>query len=125
MKHLLIILLLALPTFEDINDDIANALKGGNAAELSKYFSESIELKIIDQEKIYSRVQAEQIVKDFFSKNSVKSFEYSHKSTPKNESSYAIGTLETAKGKFRVYILLKKAGTQFVIQQLRIEPGNE
>ena len=129
MKFKLVLLLFAVASIDlfsaDINEDVANSLKVGNSKELSKYFGATVELKINEQEEIYSRAQAEQIIKEFFLKNIIKSFSYSHASAVKNESSYAIGTLTTAKGNFRIYILFKKSGTTFVIQQLRIESGNE
>lgn len=109
----------------DINDDIANAIRSGNSKELSKYFGDNIELKILDFEEIYSKAQAELIIKDFFKKHTVESFFLSHRSTPKNDAMYAIGTLQTNKGKFRTYFFIKKLNNKYVIQEFRIEADKE
>lgn len=112
---------------QDNTNAIATAVKSGSAKEISKFFSDDVDMKILDKEDVYSKAQAELILKDFFSKNPVKTFTLAHKSAPnaKNGSQYVIGTLETGNGKYRTYFLLKNTGTQQQIQQFRIEADNE
>lgn len=127
-KSFIILLLLSFTTMissADVIDDIAAAIRSGNPKNISKYFIENIDLKIIKQEDVYSKQQAEMILKDFFSKHAVKSYAVAHKSEQKNGSQYVIGTLETANGKFRTYFLIKTTGGQTLIQQFRIESENE
>jgi hypothetical protein len=128
-KNLLfIVLLLSLSPVicsADAIDDIATAIRSGNAKNISKFFNENVDLKLIEQEDLYSKLQAEMILKDFFIKHPVKSFSVAHKSEQKNGSQYVIGTLETSNGKFRTYFLIKTTGTQIFIQQFRIETENE
>lgn len=109
----------------DVSDDIAVAIRSGNAKEISKHFSDNIDLKILDKEDIYSKAQSELIIKDFFIKHPVKTFTIVHKSASKNDAQYAIGLLETSNGKFRIYFLLKKNADKLLIQQFRIESENE
>lgn len=109
----------------DVIDDIAGAIRSGNPKNISRYFIDNIDLKIIDQEEVYSKQQAEMILRDFFSKHPVKSYTIAHKSDPKNGSQYVIGTLDTTNGKFRTYCLIKTTGSQTLIQQFRIETENE
>ena len=109
----------------DVIDDIAIAIRSGNPKNISKYFIENVDLKIIEQEDVYSKQQAEMILKDFFSKHAVKSFTIAHKSEARNGSQYVIGTLETGNGKFRTYFLIKTTGGKTLIQQFRIETENE
>ncbi|MBK7965276.1 MAG: DUF4783 domain-containing protein [Bacteroidetes bacterium] len=52
----------------DILDEIAGSLRSGDAHSVSRYFGNTIDLTIITQEEVYSKVQAEQILKDFFLK---------------------------------------------------------
>lgn len=108
----------------DITDDIANAIKSGNSKAIAAYFTDNVDLKVLHQEDVYSKAQAELIVKDFFAKHPVKAFSVAHKSS-KNDSQFAIGSLETTSGKYRVYFLLKKTGDKLQIQQFRIEQENE
>lgn len=99
------------------SDEIVAALKQGKASELIKYFEEKVSVKIINQEDVLSKSQAEANLKYFFSKHNVKSFSSSHVSSMNNQSQYITGTLETTAGKFRVSILIKHN----LITQFRIE----
>jgi hypothetical protein len=124
----ILIILISISAFAftiDVMDDIASAIRSGNPKNISKYFKESIDLKMIDQEDVYSKQQAEMILKDFFTKHPVKNYTVAHKSEPKNGSQYVIGTLETTNGKFRTYFLIKTSGAETLIQQFRIETENE
>src|SRR6185295_452443 len=105
----------------DVIDDIAGAIRTGNPKSISSYFIENVDLKVIDQEDVYSKQQAEMILKNFFTKHPVKTFSIAHKSVEKNGSQYIIGTLETANGKFRTYFLIKTTGGKTLIQQFKIE----
>jgi|SRR3954469_12506731 len=109
----------------EVVDDIANAIRSGNPKNISAYFIDNIDLKVIDQEDVYSKQQAEMILKTFFTKHPVKAFSVAHKSVEKNGSQYIIGTLETTNGKFRIYFLIKTTGAQTLIQQFKIENENE
>jgi len=60
---------------------------------------------------------AEQIVKNFFAQNKPSGFSINQTGNSTEGSQYAIGTLTTAKGKFRVYFLVKKS----LITQLQFE----
>jgi len=127
-KSLIVLLLVACSAFAfkiDTIDDIAAAIRSGNPKNISRFFIDNIDLKVIEQEDVYSKQQAEMILKDFFGKHAVKSYTVAHKSEPKNGSQYVIGTLETVNGKFRTYFLIKTTGAQTLIQQFRIETENE
>ena len=113
-------------TFFDISDDVASAVKTGNAGNVAKFFSASVDLKILDKEDVYSKAQAELILKDFFAKNAIKSFAVIHKGTSKNGDQFTIGTYESTSGKkFRTYFLFKKEGAGLTVQQLRFEAQDE
>jgi hypothetical protein len=101
----------------EVSDDIVSALKAGKASELVKYFDEKVALKIINQEDVLSKAQAEANLKNFFSKYTVKAFTSSHVSSMNKQSQYITGTLETSGGKFRVSILIRFN----LVSQFRIE----
>ncbi|MFI5151020.1 MAG: DUF4783 domain-containing protein [Bacteroidia bacterium] len=109
----------------DIFDEIAQAVQNGNSALISRYFAGNVDLKILSQENIYSKAQAELILRDFFTKHPPAKFSIAHKSTLKNDSQFAIGTLETKKGKFRVNFVMKTTASSNTITQFRIEPEDE
>lgn len=105
----------------DIPPKIFDAMKVGNATELAKHFNSSVELVILDKDDVYSKQQAEQILKSFFEKNKVKSFALLHQGG-KEGAQYAIGNLETVSGKiYRVYFLVKESTGNPLIHQMRIE----
>ncbi len=107
----------------DINDDVSAAIKTGNASNVAKFFPANIDLKVPpNKENLYSKAQAELILKDFFGKNPVKLFSIIHKSVSKNGDVSVIGSYETTSGKkFRTYSLFKKEGNKLTFQQLRFD----
>ncbi|MBN2668901.1 MAG: DUF4783 domain-containing protein [Bacteroidales bacterium] len=107
-------------TFAGVPDEINVALGKGNTETLKQYFNQTIELVLLDKENVYSNVQAEQILKQFFTTNSPKSFEILHHGGNEN-SQYYIGTLKTERKSFRIYYLLKNKSGQNLLYQLRIE----
>jgi hypothetical protein len=130
MKTLAIYLLVFFTPFfsdpyNDVSDDITNAVRQGNAQAISKYFNDKLDLKILDQEDVYSKAQAESVLKDFFSKHKVKAFTPSHSSANKTTNQFVVGSLETSNGKFRLSFLIKKFEDKYLISQFRIETENE
>ena len=105
----------------DLTDEVVSAIRQGRSSELVKYFDEKISIKLINQEDVLSKSQAEANVKYFFEKHPVKNFSSTHVSTINNNSQYITGTLETANGKFRVSVLIKRN----LITQFRIENDND
>lgn len=128
MKALLIQILLCTSVFSvsysDIVEDLTNHFKNGNSKEISKYFSEQVDIKILDKEDLYSKAQGELILKGFFQKNAPQSFSVIHSGVSKNGAKFAVGSLKTKTGNFKTYFLLKKDGNNYLLQQLRIEPEN-
>ena len=106
---------------KDINNEVIASINAGNVGQLAKYFNSTIELTIPDHEGTFSKVQAELMVKDFFSKYPPKSFTVNNQGTSKGGSYYTIGTLVTEKGSFRTYYLIKNISGENYIQQLQFE----
>jgi hypothetical protein len=125
MKNLIFILIFAplslfsAPSIIDPYEDIANAIRSGDAKSVSRYFSNSVDLTLIGQEDVYSKAQAEQILKDFFNKNTPRSFSIIHRGESKDGAKYAIGNLSTSHGNYRVYYYFKVAAGSVNIQELR------
>lgn len=107
----------------DITNDVEGLIKAGNSKDLAKYFTDNIDLAIdhSDYDDIASKSQAEQILKKFFDACAVKSFSVKHTGKSQLGIEYRIGELESACGKHRVTVNLKKVGDAFLIHQLRIE----
>jgi len=129
MKILSIILIILLPSnifysFQEadpIINEIAAAISDANAGTLAKYFNETVDITLPDNEGTYSKSQAELIMKDFFSKNPPDTFEIKHQGSSNKGSIYAIGTYSTANVSYRNYMLLKKISEDLKITQFRLE----
>ena len=109
---------------QGIPEGISLAFKAGNSMELAKYFNSNIELVVIQQEDIYSKIQAERILRDFFKNFPPKKFTILHYGG-KKDSKYTISELITDNTTFRVYFLLKIREGKLLIYQLRIEKEHE
>jgi hypothetical protein len=109
----------------DIVNDIAAYLKNGNSREVSKYFASTVELIILNEENVYSKVQAEIILKDFLYKNKPKGARLLHRLDSNPNYMFAVIELDTENGKFRTTISLKDTGGQFLITEMRIEFDKE
>jgi len=104
-----------------ISADVSGAIKDGNSKDLAKYFYSSIDLTVPGNEGNFSKSQAEQIVKDFFSKNPPKSFVINHQGTSGDGSQFFIGTYSTVSASYRTYFLIKKFSDTPYIQQIQFE----
>src|SRR5690554_7496272 len=103
-----------------VPDEIITCLKSGNAKSLSGYFNQNVELVVPESDNVYSKAQAQLLVNDFFNAYNPQTFSVIHQGG-KEGAQYVIGHLNTKKGSFRVYFLLKKSDGKDYIHQLRIE----
>ena len=122
---LLIFLIITGPSFiraqsSVIPPEISLAFRTGNVEKLSEYLNSTVELVILDKEDFYKKNTAETILKDFFSNHKAIEFTIKHQGG-KNDAHYAIGSLKTRNGNFRVYFLIKRVDSKPLIHQLRIE----
>jgi len=101
-------------------DDVINALRSGDSADISKYFDDNVELTVPDKSDNYSKAQAQLIIKDFFKNNGVKGFELKHKGDSPG-GHFAIGTLQTNAGNFRTNVFMKMKNNVEVIKEIRFQ----
>jgi hypothetical protein len=123
-KFFIMFILLSAAVFasKDIYESISAAIRSGNATEISKYFSSSVDVTIMNQMDVYSKAQAEQVLKNFFDKNQPKSFKIIHQGISKEGAKYAIGNLLTIQGvSFRTYFYIKNNGGTENIREIRFE----
>ena len=104
----------------DVFVPIGKYIQLGDAEKLSAWFASNLELDILGSVSSCSKVQATQIMKDFFVNYTPKTFAVIHKSG-KAPLTYAIGSLSAGGEKFRItlFVMTQEKGNQ--IQQLRIE----
>lgn len=111
----------AVPGPEETAAQVASAIQAGNAVEMSKYFNAMVDLTLPGYDDSYSKAQAGQIMKEFFSLNTVKSFKITRQGSSPDGSHYSIGSLETGKKVFRIYFLIKSVNGQYLIHQLQVQ----
>lgn len=119
------LLLSAIISMSVLNTDVAKSINAGDAKMLASFFSPNIDLTIKHEEGIYTKIQAEQILKKFFASHQVVKYTALHVGEAKDKTSFEIGKLQTQAGNYRTYFLLKGKGADQKIHQFRIEDDNE
>lgn len=109
---------------QGVPDRVIEAFKKGSSRELGRYLSEKVDLTIAGKSARADKTATEKAMGEFFVRHKVGSFTVSHRGK-RDESEFVIGTLATADGTFRVNCFFRKAGTNYVIHQIRIEKTNE
>jgi len=104
----------------DVFSPISKYLSRGDAECLAVWFSDNLEIDMMGMTSNYSRSQASQIMKSFFTDYPPRYFQVVHKSGsyPMN---CAVGNMEGGGCKFLVTILVKTTNDGNAIQQIKIE----
>lgn len=105
-------------------DAIVNATRSNDSRSLAAFFNEKVELVLPDKSGVYSKSQAEQVIKSFFATNPADEFSIIHQGERDN-SSFAIGKYKTKGKSLRFYFLVKDNAGTVLIHQLRIENQDE
>lgn len=103
---------------------ITTATQQGDASELANYFNSKIELILPSKSGVFSKEQAQYLMKDFFENNHPTSFQVIHQGVRDN-SSFAIGKYSCSKGQYRLQFLTKNIDNQTLIIQIRIDKQDE
>ena len=98
-------------------EEVVTAMRSGDANQLSKYFDDRIDIQLPSKSENYSRTQAEMILRDFFSSNSVKNFQVKH-TGENNGAQFCIGLLQTRNGNYRTKLYMKQKGDRQVLQEI-------
>jgi hypothetical protein len=111
----------ALMAQDAVRDRIIAAMETGNSRELAAHFIPNIDLTVKETGDVYSKAQAEQILRRFFNDHPPVGMVVEHSKPSKLGDIYYICILRTRNGFFRVTFFLKKYDDEFKIRQLRIE----
>lgn len=103
-------------------DALYGHFKTGNFKEIAKNFSSSVDLTVLDSEEVYSKAQAEQILREFFTKHPPVSYTKIHSVGNQNvKYRFGVIVLQTKKGKFRVSISMNRIDSTYLIAELKID----
>lgn len=98
------------------------AIEQGDIKKLASILNSTVDITFNNKVNIYSKSQAEAIIKIFFSKNDPKSFKIKYKGESKtNKTLFAIGQMETATSNYRVYMLFTPNKKEYLLRELRFE----
>jgi hypothetical protein len=117
-----IALALSLVSFRPVYslDDITYAIRLGNAGELSRYLDSRVDISLPEKSDNYSKIQAEMIIRDFFSTNGVRNFVV-RKMGFSGSSEYCVGVLQTRNGDYRTTLFTRQKGDRQLLQELRFQ----
>jgi len=122
MKIFLFLLCVAFASKVDLISEISAAFRAGDAKSVSNHLGSHVDLTVSGKQEMYSKAQAEQVLRNFFSKHPPKMFSIKSKSADNASKPYGIGSyVDTSGQKYRVYFLIKRIGNQSFISQLSIE----
>ena len=85
--------------------NLFTAIGKSDVATLSAQFSNDMEICIGTEQDFYSKAEAVKRLEKFFTEIGPKSSAFKHKGNNKDKTSeYSVGTMNTDKGKYRVFI---------------------
>lgn len=102
-------------------EDITGAIRVGNAGELSQFLDSRVDISLPDKSDTYSKIQAEMIIRDFFSTNGVQNFLIKYKRSNGGGSEFCVGVLQTRNGDYRTTLFIKQKGDKQLLQELRFQ----
>jgi len=105
----------------DLIGEIAGQFRQGNAKGISRYFSPTVNLSILDDNNVYSKVQAEIILESFFKLNSPIGSKIIHRLDSNPNYQHAVIELNTLKRYFRISYSIRINDSQAQIVEIRIE----
>jgi hypothetical protein len=123
---ILVMNMLVLPQVlsQTVPAELSRAMGQGNATAMSAWFHQSLEMTILEEEYECSKNQASRILESFFKDHKPTGFSVSFEGA-KEESRYAIGTLTTSNGNFRVNMFFLNISEKRLIYYLSIEKESQ
>ena len=118
----LTVFLLAFSVFEasaqDIFAPMKDAIKTGNAKEVIKFFNSSVDMNLDGEVAMYSKAQAEFVLRDFFKKHPSTDFSIVHTGSSKGGLQFAIGRYVSNADTFDVVIRVKEVSGAYLIHEI-------
>jgi hypothetical protein len=109
---------------QTVPSGLSEAISKGDATSMSDWFHQSLELTIMEKEYETSKYQATRILESFFKNNTPTGFTISFEGI-KEQSKYAIGTMSTSNGSFRVNMFFLNKDEKQLIYYLSIEKESQ
>lgn len=105
----------------DVIDDISTCLRNANTKELSKYFSSTVSMSLINDEGVYSKVQAEIILREFFNRNQPTDVSIIQRLDSNPSFRFIVIQMTTSRRNYRISYKLVSDANSLKITELRID----
>ncbi|MFD2599711.1 DUF4783 domain-containing protein [Sphingobacterium corticis] len=105
----------------DIQKDILQAIKDGQAKKIAAYFGENVSITLKDNVAYYSKFQAEMVLQDFFRTYKAVDVKQVQGVNKDGSQNYIIYEFNTNSRSFRVFVRFAEVNNSMVISELRIE----
>jgi len=105
----------------DVVDEITASIRNRNVKDLSQHLSSTVSMNILNEEGVYSKVQAEIVLKDFFEKNQPEEVKTLQKLQSKSTYRFVVLEMQSSKGTFRISYKLLGVEQSYKISEFRIE----
>lgn len=105
----------------DIVDDVIECFKVADTKELARYFASTVRLSLRNEEGVYSKVQTEIVLREFFNRNTPKDIHIVHRLDNNPNFRYVVFNLNSERNSYRVSFKLVSENSTFKMTELRIE----
>ncbi len=106
---------------DEVVDNIKTAMKSGSSKELSKYFSQNVDVTIDGDIQPFSKTQAEYELRDFFKNHVPDKFTIIHQGASKGGLHFAIGQYVSKASTFRIFFRIKGTEGKYLIHEITID----
>jgi hypothetical protein len=103
---------------QDVFAPIKDAIKASNAKEVIKFFNTSVDMNLAGEASMYSKAQAEFVLRDFFKKYPATEFRIQHTGSSKGGLQFAIGEYVSNADVFDVLIRVKEVSGAYLIHEI-------
>ncbi len=99
---------------------IEQSIRKGDVTNLTPYLQDPVEIAIGSKARMYSRLQAQYVLADFFKQNPAKGFTFMHRGRSENVL-YAIGSYISSDRRWDVSVFGRVERGRYQVEQLRFE----
>jgi len=103
---------------QDVFAPMKDAIKTGNAKEVTKFFNGSVDMNLNGEASTYSKAQAEFVLRDFFKKFPASDFRIQHTGASKGGLQFALGKYASNTDNFDVVIRVKEVDGTYLIHEI-------
>jgi hypothetical protein len=108
----------AAQTAEEMITRIEAAIKVGDATGIAVFFGDRVEITIAERAEVFSKNQAQYVLKEFFMNYPIRNFSLMSKGSTEN-TYYAVGSYVSDRGAFDANVFIKKQGNTLIVDHLR------